>query len=234
MSDRNDPRDILLIHGAWHGSWAFELLTPLLVTAGWTVRTVELASAGSAEVDVHDDAQVVRESLTANQAPTVVVGHSYGGVVATEGAAGARNLAGLVYLCAAMPVAGQSVWTDYTDPGQVPDWVKVDAESGLVRALDGERAFYNDCPPAVAAGYTAMLRPQSLKTFITPVNAVAWQDAPSAYLVCDDDLCTAPAAQETFAARAGYVEHVATGHSPFISQPEAVAAFISRAGASFR
>jgi pimeloyl-ACP methyl ester carboxylesterase len=116
----------------------------------------------------------------------------------------------------------------------VPDWVKVDAAAGLVRALNGETAFYNDCPPDLAARYTALLRPQSLKTFMTPVTAAAWRDTPSAYLVCDDDQCTPPEAQETFAARAGYVEHIAAGHSPFISQPGAVAAFITAASAAFR
>jgi pimeloyl-ACP methyl ester carboxylesterase len=230
----SEPREVLLVHGAWHGSWAFDLLKPLLIDAGWTVRTVDLASTGSATVDVHDDAEVVRESLASNPGPTVVVGHSYGGVVATEAAAGAPNLVGLVYLCAAMPEVGQSVWTDYNDSRQVPDWVKVDAVSGLVRALDGERVFYNDCPADLASRSTALLRPQSLKTFMTPVKAAAWHDAPSAYLVCDDDQCTPSAAQEAYAAHAMYVEHIAAGHSPFMSQPEAVAEFMQSASAAFR
>jgi len=234
MSELSEPLEVLLIHGAWHGSWAFDLLTPYLLDAGWTVRTVELASVGSATVDVHDDADVVRESLASNPGPTVVVGHSYGGVVATEGAAGAPNLVGLVYLCAAMPEVGQSVWTDYNDAGQVPDWIKVDAAAGLVRALDGERVFYNDCPADLASRSTALLRPQSLKTFMTPVKAAAWRDAPSAYLVCDDDQCTAPSAQEAFATRAAQVQHIAAGHSPFLSQPEAVAEFITTASGAFR
>ena len=234
MSDLSTPREVLLIHGAWHGSWAFDLLKPYLTDAGWTVRTVDLASVGSATVDLHDDADVVRESLASNPGRTVVVGHSYGGVVATEGAAGAPNLAGLVYLCAAMPEVGQSVWTDYNDAGQVPDWIKVDAAAGLVRALDGERVFYNDCPADLAASSAALLRPQSLRTFMTPVTAAAWRSTPSAYLVCDDDECTPPTAQEAFAARAAHVEHIAAGHSPFMSQPRAVAQFITAASEAFR
>jgi pimeloyl-ACP methyl ester carboxylesterase len=234
MSELSRSPEVLLVHGAWHGSWAFDLLTPLLTDAGWTVRTVDLASSGSASVDVHDDAQVVRESLASNPGPTLVVGHSYGGVVATEGAAGAPNLEGLVYLCAAMPEIGQSVWTDYHDSGQVPDWIKVDEVAGLVRALDAERVFYHDCPADLASRSAALLRPQSLKTFMTPVNAAAWHDAPSAYLVCDEDQCTPPAAQEAYAAHATYVEHIATGHSPFMSRPEAVAGFIQSASAAFR
>ncbi len=229
----NRGPDVLLVHGAWHGSWAFEDLKAALQERGWTVRTVDLASIDSGSADLHDDAQIVRESLAAVPAPTIVVGHSYGGMVATEGAAGATNLVGLVYLAAAVPEVGQSVWTEPIDPTKVPSWLDVDTATGLVRALDAGRVFYNDCPPELTARAVTLLRRQSLKTFITPALAAAWKEAPSAYLVCDDDNCTPVTAQEVFAARATYVEHINTGHSPFMSQPAAVADFIDSSAAKF-
>jgi pimeloyl-ACP methyl ester carboxylesterase len=226
--------ELLLVHGAWHGSWAFGELTPMLTEQGWTVRTVDLGSAGSPAIGLHEDAGAVRCSLEANQVPTIVVGHSYGGYVITEGAAGAANLAGLVYLCAGMPDVGEPVWTDCADPRQVAPWIMVDAAGGLTRALDGESVFYHDCPAELAARSAARLRPQSLTSFMTPVRAAAWHDAPSAYLVCDDDRCLLPEFQEPLAARAGFAGHIAAGHSPFMSQPAAVAQFIQSASTAFR
>lgn len=227
------PADLLLVHGAWHGSWAFTPLAALLAERGWTARTVDLASPGSTEADLHDDAAVVRQSLAAHLAPTVVVGHSYGGYVVSEGAAGVENVIGTIYLCAGMPEPGEPVWTDYTDPAQVAPWITVDPQGGLTAARDAEAVFYGDCPPELAAASARRLRPQSLKSFMTPAAAAAWRRTPSAYLVCDEDKCLLPAVQETLANRAGYVEHLAASHSPFLSQPQAVAEFIESAIARF-
>lgn len=227
------PVELLLVHGAWHGSWAFAPLAAVLAERGWTARTVDLASPGSAGASLHDDAAVVRRSLEAHPAPTAVIGHSYGGYVVSEGAAGAGNVTGTIYLCAGMPGPGEPVWTDYTDPAQVAPWIKVDPEAGLTMAQDAEAVFYGDCAPATAAACARRLRPQSLTSFMTPVAAAAWHRTPSAYLVCDEDRCLLPAVQETLANQAGYVEHLAASHSPFLSRPLAVAEFIESAVARF-
>lgn len=227
------PAELLLVHGAWHGSWAFAPLEAVLAERGWTARAVDLASPGSTEADLHDDAAVVQRSLAAHPVPTVVVGHSYGGYVVSEGAADAGNVIGTIYLCAGMPEPGEAVWTDYTDPAQVAPWITVDPQAGLTSAGDAEAVFYGDCPPEVAAASVQRLRPQSLGSFMTPAAAAAWQHAPSAYLVCDQDKCLLPAVQETLCTRAGYVAHLAASHSPFLSRPRAVAEFIESAIARF-
>lgn len=227
------PAGLLLVHGAWHGSWAFDDLMAVLTVQGWTVRTVDLASPGSATADLHDDAAVVRRSLDEHPGPTIVVGHSYGGYVVSEGAAGAPNVAGTVYLTAGMPEAGEPVWTDYEDPQQVAPWITVDVGAGVTVPRDAEAVFYGDCPPEVARDCARRLRPQSLRSFMTPVTAAAWRQGPSAYLVCDDDKCLLPDGQETLARRAGFTGHLAASHSPFISQPGAVASFLEAAVASF-
>lgn len=227
------PAELLLVHGAWHGSWAFDSLAATLTERGWVVRTVDLHSPGSVVADLHDDAAVVRQSLDSHPAPTIVVGHSYGGYVVSEGAAGAPNVTGTVYLCAGMPDVGEPVWTDYEDPQQVAPWITVDLEAGVTVARDAEAVFYGDCPPEVAQESARRLRPQSLSSFMTASAGAAWREGPSAYLICDDDKCLLPSVQETLAARAGYVDHLAASHSPFLSQPGAVAEFIESASARF-
>src|SRR5262245_62120604 len=92
--------EILLVHGAWHGGWCFADLQAALDKRGFVSRTVDLPSSGGI-AELADDAAVVRESLKANPVPTILVGHSYGGAVISQ-AGIARNVKGLVYLCAFM------------------------------------------------------------------------------------------------------------------------------------
>src|ERR1700744_4044967 len=123
--------ELVLAHGAWHGAGAWEQLLPALAERGWTASAIDLPSAGSKE-GVIADGEVLRARLEQNDAPKVVVGHSYGGTVITQ--AGAHEtVVGLAYICAARPDVGDVVWTDPHSPDQVPYWIRVD---------DGEEASF--------------------------------------------------------------------------------------------
>ncbi len=128
------------------------------------------------------------------------------------------------------PCVGTLTWST---PQELPPWIVPDEASGLCRVLDPRTAFYGDCPDEVAAAATARLVDQSLASFFEPVSAAAWREKPSAYLICDDDQAVPPPLQEQLAAGAEHVEHVAAGHSPFLSQPRAVEAFLQRAVEAF-
>jgi len=113
-----------LVHGAWHGSWCWESLTPYLTQAGHDVVAPELPSDdGSADFDTYAD--VVCDALHGCGNDVVVVGHSLGG--ATAALVAARNPARhLVYLCAAVPAAGLSLldqWQEHPDMANA-NWAK--------------------------------------------------------------------------------------------------------------
>ncbi|HEY6577673.1 MAG TPA: alpha/beta fold hydrolase, partial [Mycobacterium sp.] len=66
---------LLLVPGAWHGSWAWELVAAGLESAGWQVRTVDLPSTaerGGPRLDLYDDAAVVRRTIQEIDGPVVV------------------------------------------------------------------------------------------------------------------------------------------------------------------
>ncbi len=217
--------DLLLVHGGWHGAWAFETLVPLLASQGFTVRTVDLPSSGSlAGLDA--DVQVVRRSLAEHATPTLVVGHSYGGVVISEACAGVRNVVGLAYLCAFVLDKGESL-SMFFQP--IPPWMEVDAAADIARVLAPEQVFYADVEPAVAASAAARLRTQSMACLGTVLTAAAWRELPSSYLICEQDQALPVPAQEAMSARTNIVERLASGHSPFYSHPGEVAAFLARA-----
>ena len=82
--------------------------------------------------------------------------------------------------------------------------------------------FLQDCPE-VAADATARLARQSLSVVGEPVQAAAWPQLPTTYVVCAEDRGTPAAAQREFARRAGAVVELEAGHHPFLSRPAEVA-----------
>lgn len=223
--------ELVLVHGAWHGAWAWDRLLPVLAERGWTATAVELPSSGS-KAGVAADGEALRARLEATAAPKVVVGHSYGGTVITQ--AGAHDtVVGLTYICAARPDVGDVVWSDPHSPDEVPYWIRVDDHEEACFAEDSAKILYNDCPAEVVEAARARLRGQSLAPFLEPLTAAAWRERPYAYLVCEIDNCVPAAAQEDLAEGACHVERIEASHSPFMSRPAEVEEFLRRAVASF-
>ena len=105
-----EPVTVVLVHGAWHGAWCWDEVAERLTADGTPVVAVDSPSV-AAGGDMYDDARNVREAIAAAGGETVVVGHSYGGVVITEAAAGAQGVRHLLYLTAFMLDAGESLAT---------------------------------------------------------------------------------------------------------------------------
>ncbi len=218
-----DRATVVLVHGAWHGAWSWDEVAARLRADGIPVVAVDSPSV-AAGGDMYDDARNLRETIAATGGETVVVGHSYGGVVVTEGAAGVPGVRHLLYLTAFMLDEGESLST-ITGPTP-PDWQVADAEGQTLSVAGAQQVFYNTCSPEVAATAAARLRPQGIASFVQPVQSVAWRDVPSTYVICDRDNAIPVPAQEAMAARADTTHRLQTDHSPFLSDPDAVAELI--------
>ncbi|MEV6902047.1 alpha/beta hydrolase family protein [Amycolatopsis sp. NPDC051372] len=114
----------VLVPGAWHGSWMFESVIPLLERAGHTVHALTLtglrpddddATVASANLDTHAG-DVVSLLDRARITDVTLVGHSYGGMVISAAAdrAGGR-VSRLVHLDAYVPRDGESCWSLTTE-----------------------------------------------------------------------------------------------------------------------
>jgi len=155
-----------LVHGAWHGAWCWEQLTPLLQQAGHAVVAMDLPiDDNSASFD--DYADVVCSALDGCDDDVVAVGHSYGGMVIPLVAA-RRPIRHLVFVCALIPYVGLSLDDQLRDePGTfnaaVFDGFKLDEESRYVWVDDAlARAFmYADCDEATSSAAIRRLRPHS-------------------------------------------------------------------------
>jgi pimeloyl-ACP methyl ester carboxylesterase len=147
--------------------------------------------------------------------------------VISEAAAGVDHVRGLVYLCAFLLDAGESLLDALQH--QVPDWIAIDEQAGTSLPLSPQKTFYADCLPAAADAAAARLVPHSVAAFAAPQTAAAWRERPSTYVICEQDQALPPAAQEAMSARASVVERLDRSHSPFLSAPDEVVAVLERA-----
>jgi pimeloyl-ACP methyl ester carboxylesterase len=226
MAQQQSPT-VVLVHGAWHGPWAWSEVEAQLADQGVDVLTVDLPSVGEdsdALADLDDDAAAVRAVIDSVDGPVVVVAHSYGGAPTTQGAAGADHVEHIVYLTAFMLDEGESLFG--LVGGVAPDWWLVADDGETLMPARPEEIFFNDVSEAATRAAVEQLAPHRMAAFTAPVGAVAWRDVPTTYVICDRDNAIPVPAQEMLAGRADNVTRLDASHSPFLSQPDAVVGVI--------
>ncbi|MGC0422118.1 alpha/beta fold hydrolase [Embleya sp. AB8] len=217
---------VVYVHGACVADaawWWHRMVEPLAVQ--WLdTDVVELTSAGAdvgALGDFHDDVAATRAVLERGDRPTIVVAHSYGGMVATEAAAGLASVRRLVYVASVMPEPGETLGQFV---GDVPaPWMEEVRGGGTVsvRTEAAAEVLLQDCEDdAIVAEAVSRLVPQSSAVFGQAPAAAAWRNVPSTYVVCTEDRAVPAAWQRERAARAHRVIEIPTGHHPFLSRPE--------------
>jgi pimeloyl-ACP methyl ester carboxylesterase len=216
--------EVILVHGAFHGSWCWERVVPLVREAGINVSAVELPFTSFAE-----DVEAVRSAVAAATGPVVLCGHSYGGAVISE-AGDAINVRRLIYLCAFALAEGRSTMdpaeevlpsTDGAQAIQLLEDGKIAFDTTKARAT-----FYGDCTDAEVADACGRLRPMATDCMSGRVTRAAWRDRPSVYAICTNDGAIHPDAQRAMAAQCTESTEWASSHSPFLSRPEVVADFL--------
>lgn len=214
---------LLLVHGAFHGAWCWDRLSPELERRGIEHATVDLPFVSS-----EGDVAAVRQAadrLGAGGSGVCLLGHSFGGAVIS--AAGAEDgrpygpVRSLIYLTAIMTAPGQVV-----DFSGGPGMAAIEM-AGPTASFDRSRAaegFYHRCPPDDAAWATGHLRDMPTELLAAPPPAVpAWQVLPSTYIVCSDDRILSLSAQHQMAANASSSVTIDSDHSPFLACPGVLA-----------
>lgn len=230
MTANNRPR-IILVHGAWVGSWEFDPLVQILRERGWQVDALDLPSTGSTE-SMLQDAAAITGAIDRAGGPVVLVGHSYGGVPVTE-AGDHPAVERIVYVAAFALDAGESVITSMG--GALPGvWGISDDQLTMGRSRE-ERVdmIAADMPPGVPREASEQLadlfRPQSLASFSDRVSRVAWRAKPATYVLTENDGVVPPAFQESLAVRSGAeIVRIPHGHAPFQEDPAGFADLLER------
>jgi pimeloyl-ACP methyl ester carboxylesterase len=235
---------VVLVHGAWADASSWTAEVAILQAAGYDARAI-----ANPLQDLTTDSQDVAAYLKAVHGPVVLVGHSYGGSVITNAAAGLANVKRLVYVDAAAPAPGQttgqlsgagSVLTKMKPAELFFTTANPTSSSGAPELYLKESIFVHDfagdLPQAEARILWASQRGASMAAFTTPSTAAAWKTIPSWYFISTGDQIITPASELAMARRAH--SHVTMfhggSHLTLISHPNAVTAVIASAICSLR
>ncbi|GAA5166108.1 alpha/beta fold hydrolase [Amycolatopsis dongchuanensis] len=217
----------VLVHGMWHGGWAWERVASLLEADGHPCVAVTLPGKDRAPGDptFRGHCDHLTGVLTGIDGDVVLVGHSYSGALLTEVGA-APNVRAMVYVSAFCLEPGESVASvndaeagsqaGKDDIRQVGDYLVIDPDTA-------RNAFYHDCAPEDAAYAVERLTPEHAGTRVAVVSRAAWRAVPSHFVVCTLDRACTPEVQRMMAARTHSWSELEASHSPMLSMPDAVA-----------
>jgi len=182
-----------------------------------------------------DDVAFTKRVIAAQPGKSLLVGHSYGGVVITEAGTDPK-VAGLVYVAAFAPDKGESVASLIKNPppgAPVPPILPPQDGFLLLDPARFNASFAGDVGEQKASFMAASQVPWGVDALSGEVTAPAWKTKPSWYLVATDDKMIPPPAQRQMAQRAGAVVSQTPGsHGVYVSQPGAVADLIKKAAAA--
>jgi pimeloyl-ACP methyl ester carboxylesterase len=235
----------VLVHGAFVGAWAWDLLTERLVAAGHTAEAFDNPGMGDDRTPVAEitlDACVERlcDVLRGDEEPAIVVPNSMGGIITTMAAARCpERVAGIVYVAAFLPEDGESLLDLTCLPEGADDQVQanivVEGDPPVATMPDeaSTDALYGSCEEDVAAWAISHQRPQPVAPFETPVSLddpEAFDAIPRCYVLCTRDRAIPPALQRLMAGRGACMEVVEldTDHSPHLSATEELAEVLDR------
>ena len=219
---------IVLVHGAWANGSSWSAVIEHLQADGFSVSAPQFSMTRLA-----DDVARLRQVLTRQDGPTVVVGHSYGGQITTALGTDAPNVVGLVYIAGFGLDEGESIGALLQQGPLGPALAHLDIDQQRFAWLpedDFVKHFAADVDPVTAKVMFAVQQPLHVSSLDEVMGVPAWKSLPSWFLVADGDQVIPPDAQRQFAARMGATTvEVATNHVAMVSHPDEVLQLIGTA-----
>ena len=228
---------IVLVHGGYADSSCWNQTLSYLQGEGYSTICGANPLRG-----IPTDAPYIASLLDSIAGPVVLVGHSMGGTVITNAAAGKSNVKALVYIAAFVPDVGETqgdLINKYPGsevlPVSVPvSYTKADGTTGtdLYLSADGQAAFCADISKTAFQLLHATQRPFDAASFTYPTTAAAWHTIPVWGLVAGRDKAIPPAAERWMYSRANprkVVEVATSSHCAMLSHPRIVADLIEDA-----
>ena len=216
-------RNVVLVHGAYADGTSYAKVIPLLRARGLRVTAVQNPLTSLAA-----DVEATRRALARQDGPVILVGHSSAGVVITE-AGNDPKVAGLVYISAIVPDAGQSAIDAVQGYPPTPGGAEQPKDASGYLTITHKGVMEDFVPDIPVAERELVFATQGdwNSTFLTErVTTAAWRTKPSWMIIPNDRMV--PRQHEVDAARRMHATTtvLTSGHVPMLSQPERVAAVI--------
>jgi pimeloyl-ACP methyl ester carboxylesterase len=227
----------VLVHGAFQGGWAWDQVKPALEKEGHQVVVVELPSHGAdttafSEVSLQSYTDKVVQALDAQEDPVILVGHSMGGtVISNASEARPDKIKKAVYVAAYLLKDGETLLkTSETDTESQLGANLIFENGGATARVKPEALvdiFCADCGEAAAAALLAHAASEPLAPLTQPVKVTDanFGRVPRVYIETTKDRAVGNALQKRMytATPVEKVLTLDTSHSPFLSQPDALA-----------
>jgi pimeloyl-ACP methyl ester carboxylesterase len=223
MTANSTKGNIILVHGAWADGSSWSKVIPTLKNAGYRVIAVQLP-----EHSLADDIATVKRAIELVGGPTVLVGHSYGGMVITNAGYNNTNVKGLVFVAAFAPNEGQSLG-DFVDVTKLPkDLLIVDGGGfAYINPAMFAGAMAQDVDPTEADIMAVVQKPFSTSIFAEKSGPPAWKQLPTWYQVSENDHMIPPDTERMFAKQMNATTmSIASSHVSLVSHPNKIAKLI--------
>lgn len=231
IPDSQQVRNVVLVHGAFADGSGWRGVYDNLTQRGYKVAIVQNPLTSLA-----DDVAATKRALDRADGPAILVGHSWGGTVITEAGTNAK-VAGLVYVSALSPDAGESTGQQYAGYETPPEFVlDVNADGfGYVLPSKFKAGFAADTTDADAAFMRDSQIPINMSVFDTKLTQAAWRSRPSWAVIATDDKAFDQRMLHAMAKRIGAkVTTVPASHAVFMTQPKVVSDVIDEAARTAR
>ncbi|WP_334179543.1 alpha/beta hydrolase [Pseudoxanthomonas sp.] len=219
-------KNVVLVHGAFADGAGWRPVYDTLTARGYRVSIVQNPLTSLA-----DDVAATKRVLDRQDGPAILVGHSWGGTVITE--AGVHDkVAGLVYVSALAPDAGETTAQQYKGFAPTPEFViETSADGyGFISPAKFKAGFAHDTSDADAAFLRDSQVPINMSAFGTPLTNAAWRTKPSWAVIATEDKAFDQAMLIHMAERIeARITKVSASHAVFMTQPKVVADTIDRA-----
>ena len=220
-------RNIVLVHGAFVDQTSWKPVADILTKRGYNVTLVENPLTSLAA-----DVDATKQALAKQNGRTVLVGHSWGGVVITQ-AGDDPKVSALVYVSAFAPDVGQSLASLAASGPATEGTAAIHPDEKGNLYIDPKvfpSAVAADLPPQVAEALANSQLPLNHIAFEAPVDVAAWHDKPTFYVISTEDKVIAPEVQRMFAAGMhAQTTEVAGSHASLVVHAKEVAAVIEKA-----
>jgi pimeloyl-ACP methyl ester carboxylesterase len=219
-------RNVVLVHGLFADGSCWSEVIARLQPKGINVTAVQ-----NPLTSLNDAVEATQRVLAIQDGPTVLVAHSFGGMIVTEAGMDPK-VSAVVYVAARAPDAGE----DYT--ALAKQFPTPPASAGIVWSGDegrlGEEAFLRDfagdLPADKARILYAVQAPFKRALLVDKTTNAAWRSKPSWYVVSTEDRTIDPDIERFMAKRMGAKTiEVKASHLSLISQPDTIANVILEA-----